>query len=95
MKKQMNYKPHKNGFPYKLLKYLREHGTSAGINVQREIGLNKWADRKGIAYYNRASINFDGIATQLHQKGLIRILDNDYYELSKMGKEFMETYKVR
>ena len=95
MERQSNYKPRKSGFPYKLLQYLYEKGTSEGVIAQEEIGLNKWADRKGSIYYNRASTNFDAIVSGLHKRGLIKLLENDYYELTKVGKEFIRTYKKR
>lgn len=91
----LNYKPFKSGFPYKLLKYMYENGTSAGIDIQIEIGLNDHFDRKGKMYHNRASQTFDSIVHLLQVKGLVKFLPNDYYELTKVGKEFMENYKKR
>ena len=90
-----DYKPHKNGFPYKLLKYLFDNGKSPGADIQESIGLNAWADNKGKIYYSRASIRFDVIATRLSDIGLINKLKDDYYELTKKGKEFMLKYNPR
>lgn len=89
------YHPHKSGFPYKLLKYLYENGESAGIDAQKEIGLNSHFDAKGVIYYQRASQTFDSISHLLQVKGLVKFLPNDYYELTKVGKEFIENYKKR
>lgn len=91
----LNYKPHKSGFPYKLLKCLYENGESAGIDVQGEIGLNAHFDAQGLIYRNRASQTFDSIVHLLQVKGLVKFLPNDYYELTKVGKEFIEDYKKR
>jgi hypothetical protein len=93
--KTINYRPHKNGFPYKLLKYLYANGKSSGIDIQEAIGLNKWADEKGIIFFSRASVNFDTIISQLEKRGLINILENDTYELTRHGKIFIEKYTVR
>ncbi len=89
------YHPYKHGFPYKLLKYLYQNGVSAGIDIQEDIGLNKWAKAKGDIYANRATSNFDGIVYQLEQRGLIKIIQGDYYELTPDGKEFIENYRIR
>lgn len=93
--KEITYRPYKNGFPYKLLKYLYDNGKSAGADAQRDIGLNKWADRKGSIYFDRASTNFDMTARNLQDKGLIACLPDDYYEITKSGKLFIESYNVR
>lgn len=87
-----NYKPRKSGFSYKLLKYLLENGESAGIDAQKEIGINAWADAKGPVYYSRASQTFDSTAHLLQVKGLVKFLPDDYYKLTKIGKEFIENY---
>lgn len=92
---ETTYRPQKSGFPYKLLKYLEENGTCAGIDAQKAIGLNAWADSKGTIFYDRASSNFDSIVRQLKQKRLIKVLANDHYKLSKDGKEFVKNYRVR
>lgn len=89
------YKPFKNGFPYKLLKYLYDNGKSAGIDVQKEIGLNAYFDKKGTIYYDRASQTFDGMVRMLQQKGLLKFLQNDFYVLTKEGKEFMDVYVTK
>ena len=92
---ETNYCPYKNGFPYKLLKYLYDNGVSDGVNVQEAIGLNAWADAKGRIYYDRASQTFDSTVKQLQVKGLVKFLPNDQYELTKNGKEFIKNYNVR
>ena len=91
----INYRPHKNGFPLKFLVYLYNHGRSDGITIQEAIGLNEWADRKGLMYFSRASINFDSINMMLEEKGLVVRLANDYYELTEEGEEFMRNYNPR
>lgn len=93
--KELSYKPHKSGFPYKLLKYLWEHGECAGVDAQKEIGVNSFFDSKGTIYYDRASATFDMVVKQLQQKGLIKFLPNDHYKLTKVGKEFISNYKLR
>jgi hypothetical protein len=90
-----NYRPFKNGFPYKLLKYLYDNGVSSGATVQKEIGLNAWADSRGAMYYYRASSNFDAIVRQLYARGLVQCLPEDKYELTKSGKTFVKNYNVR
>jgi len=87
-----NYRPQKHGFPYKLLKFLYDNGTSSGIVAQKEIGLNAWADAKGSIYWARASQSFDKTVSDLKQKGLVKILPDDFYALTKAGKEFMDSY---
>jgi len=62
------YRPHKNGFPYKLLKYLYKYGLSSGKDVQEAIGLNTWAKAKSVIFSDRASINFNNIVHQLKKK---------------------------
>lgn len=95
-KTEVTYRPQKSGFPYKLLKYLYDEKKScSGHIAQKEIGLNAWVDKKGEMYYQRASVKFDSCVVQLKKHGLIRVLDNDFYELTRKGKQFMETYKLR
>lgn len=91
----IDYKPRKFGFPYKLLKYLYENGKTEGIVLQEAIGMNKQADSRGVLFYTRASINFDQNARELQRRGLINILEDDWYELTPEGKQFIKTYKVR
>lgn len=86
------YRPYKNGFPYKLLKYLYDNGESAGVDAQKDIGLNAWTDAKGAIYYSRASHTFDQTAHLLQVKGLLKFLPDDRYKLTKAGKEFIESY---
>lgn len=94
-KSAINYKPRKGGAPYKLLKYLQKYGKSSGVDAQEGIGLNKWANKKGAIFFDRASINFDAAVRQLQQRKLIRMLPNDEYELTKSGTEFIENYYER
>lgn len=90
-----NYRPHKNKFPCRLLRYLHEHGKSSGLDAQEGIGLNKWFDSRSIILFDRASQNFNIIAKQLENKGLIKILPNDFFELTEVGKQFIENYNPR
>lgn len=93
---EVTYRPQKSGFPYKLLKYLYdENKVCSGVTAQKEIGLNAWADKKGEMYYHRASVKFDSAVAQLKKHGLVRILENDCYELTKKGRLFMRNYKTR
>lgn len=95
-KTEVIYRPQKSGFPYKLLKYLYDQNVKcSGTVAQKEIGLNAWADKKGEMYYHRASVKFDSAVFQLKKHGLIKVLENDFYELTKRGRNFMETYKTR
>jgi len=93
--KLKSYRPFKSGFPYKMLKYLYENGRSAGKDIQESIGLNSWADSKGEIYFERASQNFDKAMRALHQKGLVKLLPNDEYKLTKDGDEFFEYYSSK
>lgn len=95
MERNKNYRPRKHGHPYKLLKYLYDNGTSEGKDAQEGMGLNAYVDGKGRIYYDRASAMFDATIRQLQQRGLVRVLDNDFYELTENGIEFFEHYKVR
>lgn len=87
-----NYNPHKSGFPYKLLKYLYENGESEGITLLKEIGLASHFDGMGAIYYSRASQTFDSTAKTLQVRGLVKFLPNDFYKLTKVGREFMQDY---
>lgn len=89
------YHPFKNGFPYKLLKYLYKYGISRGTDAQEAVGLNAWAKAKGEIYSSRASIKFNDMVRHLELKGLIKVIPGDYYELTSKGEEFVENYKVR
>lgn len=92
----MNYKPRRSGFPYKILRYLYdENEISYGAAIQEEIGLNAWADKKGKIYHSRASIYLDQMLADLRDKNLIVFLEEDHYELTEEGKEFMKIYKLR
>lgn len=91
----IDYRPQKNGFPYKVLKYLYDNGRCSGVNIQENTGLNEWANSKGIIFYSRASIVLDDIFRQLDRRGLLIRYEDDEYELSAEGKAFMKTYKVR
>jgi hypothetical protein len=93
--KAEGYKPKKNGFPYKLLKYLYENGATQGVVAQEEIGLNAWVDTKGRIYYDRASMYFNMTVKQLSQRGLVKILPEDTYDITKQGRSFYENYHVR
>lgn len=91
----INYKPHKFGFPLRILSYLYKNGKSDGIVVQEASGLNEWADRKGLMYYSRASIVFDDIIRVLRKKGLVNKLPDDHYDLTEEGQEFMRNFNPR
>ena len=88
----LNYRPHKLGFPYKFLKYLYDNGTSYGTDIQQAIGLNDWADRMGRIYFTGASTNFDMNAKTLALHGMITILPDDMYEITKEGKNLVKSY---
>lgn len=91
----INYRPQKQGFPYKLLKYLYDNGQTSGTVLQKEIGLNAHFDAKGSIYFFRASQTFDQTAKNLQNRGLLEMLPNDFYKLTKSGKTFIENYNVR
>jgi hypothetical protein len=94
-KLKVAYRPQKGGFPFKLLKYLYDNGTSAGVDIQQEIGINEWADSKGVIFYSRASSTFDMTVRNLEHRGLLVILENDTYELTKQGNSFVKSYSSR
>lgn len=89
---KIDYRPHRRGFPYKTLQYLYENGESEGTMIQEEIGLNEWAMRKGVIFYDRANIVMDGIFRRLIGKNLIKKVGEDSYKLSKLGESFIKEY---
>jgi hypothetical protein len=86
MKRELEYKPQKRGFPYKILKNLYENGESAEWLLREEIGIDDWYASKGMIYMDRAEASFYNIIRDLLKRELIVITDEGY-ELTKSGKE--------
>jgi len=89
-KEGFEYRPFKNSFAAKMLRYLDENGQSSGVTIQEQIGLNAWADARGKMFFSRASILFDKHATKMRNEGLLEKLADDNYLLTAKGKLVVE-----